>query len=131
MRAGVLQTKISPWCARAQVIRSFDVNKPGTPFEDLKGAVMGGVLDSGMLRIGQRIEIRPGLIRMDRGGQRYYQPLYSRVVSLLSDTNPLTHAIPGGLVGVGTLLGPKPPLPTTKTLISCESMAWPTNYSSC
>jgi translation initiation factor 2 subunit 3 len=92
-----------------QVIRSFDVNKPGAPFEELKGAVMGGVLESGLLQIGQRIEIRPGLIRAKEDGSRYYQPLYSRVVSLLSDTNPLTHAIPGGLIGVGTLLGTRHP----------------------
>lgn len=89
------------------VLRSFDVNKPGTPLEELKGAVMGGVLERGLLELGQSVEIRPGQILL-QGGQerRYFKPLRTKVVSLQSDTNNLPYATPGGLIGIGTLLDP-------------------------
>lgn len=49
------------------VIRSFDVNKPGQEAEDLRGGVAGGSILSGVLKVGQEIEIRPGIIsRGDR-----------------------------------------------------------------
>jgi len=47
------------------VIRSFDVNKPGEDAETLKGGVAGGTILKGVLRIGDEIEIRPGIIRKD------------------------------------------------------------------
>ncbi len=33
------------------VIRSFDVNKPGTPIENLKGGVAGGSIIKGILKV--------------------------------------------------------------------------------
>lgn len=42
------------------IVRSFDVNNPGTEIQDLKGGVVGGSLLQGVLRIGDRVEIRPG-----------------------------------------------------------------------
>lgn len=47
------------------VIRSFDVNKPGEDAENLKGGVAGGTILKGVLRIGEEVEIRPGIIRKD------------------------------------------------------------------
>ncbi len=43
------------------VLRSFDVNKPGTPPEKLVGGVIGGSIVQGKLRVGDEIEIRPGV----------------------------------------------------------------------
>jgi len=43
------------------IIRSFDVNKPGENAETLKGGVVGGTILHGVLKIGDRICIRPGL----------------------------------------------------------------------
>ena len=40
--------------------RSFDVNKPGSEVEDLRGGVAGGSILRGVLKVGQEIEIRPG-----------------------------------------------------------------------
>jgi translation initiation factor 2 gamma subunit (eIF-2gamma) len=52
------------------VIRSFDVNKPGEDAETLKGGVAGGTILKGVLKIGDEVEIRPGIIRKDpRTGQ--------------------------------------------------------------
>lgn len=44
------------------IIRSFDVNNPGTEAENLVGGVAGGTILQGVLKIGDKISIRPGLI---------------------------------------------------------------------
>lgn len=48
------------------VIRSFDVNKPGEDAETLRGGVAGGTILKGVLRVGDEVEIRPGIIRKDQ-----------------------------------------------------------------
>ena len=48
------------------IIRSFDVNKPGEEVSDLRGGVAGGSILQGVLKLGQEIEIRPGIIRAAR-----------------------------------------------------------------
>jgi translation initiation factor 2 subunit 3 len=44
------------------IIRSFDVNKPGEDAENLKGGVAGGTIFRGVLRVGDKVSIKPGLI---------------------------------------------------------------------
>merc|ERR1712179_84788 len=88
------------------IIRSFDVNKPGSDVEDLKGGVAGGSILKGVLRVGQEIEIRPGLVSKDSEGKLTCQPIYSRTVSLFAEQNDLMYAVPGGLIGVGTKVDP-------------------------
>merc|ERR1719191_1747420 len=44
------------------IIRSFDVNKPGEEVKDLKGGVAGGSILKGVIRVGEEIEIRPGIV---------------------------------------------------------------------
>src|SRR3989338_4406811 len=44
------------------VARSFDINRPGTKPEALHGAVLGGTLKQGRLKIGDEIEIKPGIV---------------------------------------------------------------------
>ena len=82
--------------------RSFDVNKPGSDVEDLRGGVAGGSILRGVLKVGQEIEIRPGLVSKDSEGKLTCQPIYSRIVSLFAEQNDLMYAVPGGLIGVGT-----------------------------
>lgn len=84
------------------VARSFDVNKPGTKPENLVGGVLGGSLSRGRLRVGDEIEIRPG-IKDERGN---YNPLYSEVVSIMASGRQIEEATPGGLIGVATKLDP-------------------------
>ncbi|KIV94360.1 Eukaryotic translation initiation factor 2 subunit gamma [Exophiala mesophila] len=88
------------------VIRSFDVNKPGAEIEDLKGGVAGGSILTGVLKLGDEIEIRPGIITKDAQGQTICRPIMSRVVSLFAEHNDLKFAVPGGLIGVGTRVDP-------------------------
>ena len=44
------------------IIRSFDINKPGEEASNLKGGVAGGTILRGVLKVGDRIAIRPGFI---------------------------------------------------------------------
>ncbi|KAI0764095.1 elongation factor Tu GTP binding domain-containing protein [Irpex lacteus] len=88
------------------VIRSFDVNKPGAEVDELKGGVAGGSILTGTLRLGQEIEIRPGIVSKDAQGKHKCQPIFSRIVSLHAESNQLQFAVPGGLIGVGTRIDP-------------------------
>ncbi|KAK6193421.1 hypothetical protein LQW54_012485 [Pestalotiopsis sp. IQ-011] len=88
------------------VIRSFDVNKPGAEIEELKGGVAGGSILHGVLKLGDEIEIRPGIVTRDDKGNLQCKPISSRIVSLNSELNELKYAVPGGLIGVGTRIDP-------------------------
>merc|ERR1712051_870417 len=88
------------------IIRSFDVNKPGSEVEDLKGGVAGGSILKGVLKVGQEIEVRPGLVSKDGNGKLTCQPIRSRIVSLFAEQNEMMFAVPGGLIGVGTKIDP-------------------------
>jgi len=87
------------------VIRSFDVNKPGTPIEKLEGGVIGGTIVQGKFKVGEEIEIRPG-ITMQKEGKTVQEALFSEIVSLHAGGKSVKEAHCGGLVGVGTLLDP-------------------------
>jgi translation initiation factor 2 subunit 3 len=86
------------------VIRSFDVNKPGTSIEKLEGGVIGGTILQGEFAVGDEIEIRPGVSAEE--GKSVHNPLLSEIVSLHVGGRNVKEARCGGLVGVGTLLDP-------------------------
>jgi translation initiation factor 2 subunit 3 len=88
------------------VIRSFDVNKPGSEVDDIQGGVAGGSILQGVLRLGQEIEVRPGIVAKDSQGRIKCTSIFSRIVSLFAEQNPLQYAVPGGLIGVGTTVDP-------------------------
>ncbi|QLL33738.1 hypothetical protein HG536_0F00630 [Torulaspora globosa] len=94
---------ISP---RLIVIRSFDVNKPGAEIDDLKGGVAGGSILNGVFKLGDEIEIRPGIVTKDERGKIQCRPIFSNIVSLFAEQNDLKFAVPGGLIGVGTKVDP-------------------------
>lgn len=87
------------------VIRSFDVNKPGSEPDQLLGGVAGGTLQQGILKVGQKIEVRPGIIRKTDSELRC-EPIFSTITSLFAEKNELEYAVPGGLIGVGTKIDP-------------------------
>ncbi len=87
------------------ILRSFDVNKPGTPPEKLVGGVIGGSIVQGKLKVGDEIEIRPGVPYEDHGRIKY-EPITTEIVSLQAGGRSVDTAYPGGLVGVGTTLDP-------------------------
>jgi translation initiation factor 2 subunit 3 len=87
------------------VLRSFDVNKPGTTVDDLAGGVLGGTIFQGVFKVNDEVEIRPG-VRTEKAGRASYEPLYSEVTTLQAGGKTVEEARPGGLVGMGTLLDP-------------------------
>jgi len=87
------------------IIRSFDINKPGENFDKLKGGVLGGSIMKGKFKIGDEIEIKPG-IQKSRDGKIVYQPIEAQITGLMSDKDKLNEAVPGGSVAVMTALDP-------------------------
>lgn len=90
------------------IIRSFDTNKPGTRPKEMVGGVVGGSIMQGALKVGDEIEIKPG-IKLPKGGAKEsytYEPLTTEVVSLKFGEHGVSEARPGGLVAVGTSLDP-------------------------
>lgn len=87
------------------VARSFDINRPGMSPKELKGGVLGGSLVQGTLKIGDEIEIAPG-IQQTKGNKQVWENLFSEVSSLMAGSASYDKIIPGGLSAVGTYLDP-------------------------
>jgi translation initiation factor 2 subunit 3 len=90
---------------RMYVLRSFEVNKPGTDIEDILGGVVGGSIVQGRFRVGDQIEIKPG-IPVHEGGKTKYERLVTTIRSLSVSKGQVQEATSGGLVGIGTDLDP-------------------------
>jgi translation initiation factor 2 subunit 3 len=86
---------------KGTVIRSFDVNKKSIAVEDINCAVIGGTIKSGMIKIGDKIKLLPGITKNNK-----IIPLKGRVLSLKTDEIELTEAYPGGLIGIGLSIDP-------------------------
>lgn len=96
---------------RMIIVRSFQINKPGTKMSEISGGVVGGTIMEGILRVGDKVEILPGLIQRNQNPKKgqakwSYRPLKSLVRSIKSEQNDLQLSIPGGLVGVQLTLDP-------------------------
>lgn len=83
------------------IARSFDINKPGSSVNELVGGILGGSVVQGVLKISDRIEIRPGM----RIGNEW-KPIFTKIVSLRKASFEIEEAGPGGLLGVMTKLDP-------------------------
>ncbi len=79
------------------VARSFDINKPGASPKELKGGALGGSITQGFAKIGEEIEISPGI-----DGKK----LRTKIASLSTAVGMLNEAKPGGLIAIGTVLDP-------------------------
>ncbi|MCH7568759.1 MAG: translation initiation factor IF-2 subunit gamma [Nanoarchaeota archaeon] len=85
------------------VARSFDINKPGTKPENLHGAVLGGTLKLGKLRVGDQIEIKPGLT-IKEANQIIYKTIKTKIKSLHKGNYELKEITPGGSLSIETEL---------------------------
>lgn len=81
------------------IIRSFNINKPGTKIEDLQGGVVGGSIISGIIKKYDMVFMVPGLIIKENDVNKY-KPLICKVESINSEKNNLEEAISGGLIGI-------------------------------
>jgi translation initiation factor 2 subunit 3 len=85
------------------VLRSFDVNKPGTPIKQVKGGIIGGALIQGQFNLADEIEVRPGLLDEKKGK---YEPIASQISTLGTGAGLVESVRPGGLVAIGTKVDP-------------------------
>jgi len=90
---------------RMFVVRSFDVNKPGATIDDLMGGVIGGSIFQGTFKVGDAVEIRPGL-KAAKHGKTFYESIFTEITSLSAGGKEVDEAQSGGLVGIGTYLDP-------------------------
>lgn len=91
--------------AKLYVARSFDINHPGQPIEKLQGGVVGGSLICGVLKVGDKVQLKPGIVRKEKEKESYL-PVVLTITSLSTADGPIEIAKPGGLIGVGTNLDP-------------------------
>jgi translation initiation factor 2 subunit 3 len=87
------------------IARSFDINRPGTLAEKLHGGVLGGILKKGKIKIGDEIEIKPGL-STKKANQQVYQTLITKVLSLHRGNESVKEISPGASISIETELDP-------------------------
>lgn len=87
------------------VARSFDINRPGSEIENIKGGILGGILKSGELKIGNELEIKPGL-STKKANLRTYQTLTTKIISLHKGNETISTATPGASISIETSLDP-------------------------
>ena len=85
------------------ILRSFDINKPGTPIKNIKGGALGGALIQGEFETDSEIEILPGIYNEKKNR---YEPIYSKIASLATGAGIVDKVKPGGLVAIGSKLDP-------------------------
>ena len=85
------------------IARSFDINKPGTLPKNLHGAVLGGTLKQGTLKMGDEIEILPGKISK-QNEQKEYIPIKTKIRSLFKGSEKVQELTPGGSMSIETEL---------------------------
>ena len=79
---------------KMRIIRSFDINKPGSDLKNLKGGVLGGAVLQGSLKNKEKVWLYPGINK----------PMEITVKSLNSGHFSFDSVHAGGLIAVGTNL---------------------------
>ena len=85
------------------IARSFDINKPGTKIQNLHGGVLAGVLKKGILKIGEEIEIKPGIMEK-HANKISYKSIKTKIASIFRGKYPIKTATPGGSLAFETEL---------------------------
>ncbi len=87
------------------IARSFDINRPGTELKNVHGGVLGGILKKGKLKVGDEIEIKPG-ITVKKANQIHYQSLSTKIISLHKGNETVNEVHPGASISIETELDP-------------------------
>jgi len=87
------------------VVRSFDINKPGSKINKINGGVLGGALKEGVLKEGDVIEISPGIDK-ESHGKKTWEPVKTTITGIMSGTERINKAGPGGSIAISTSLDP-------------------------
>jgi translation initiation factor 2 subunit 3 len=85
--------------------RSFDINRPGTPIDKLSGGVLGGALKKGILRVGDKIEIKPGFYTK-KANVDVYETITTTIKTMHRGDHEIEEAGPGGSLAIETTLDP-------------------------
>ena len=88
-------------CAILPIIRSFDINKPATNIDKLKGGVIGGGLLFGKLSKNTEILIIPGIIQNNKS-----LPFKTNINKIQSENTEINSIQTGSLVGIETNIDP-------------------------
>ncbi|MBI2044641.1 translation initiation factor IF-2 subunit gamma [Candidatus Pacearchaeota archaeon] len=87
------------------IARSFDINRPGTKISELKGGVLGGILEKGKLKVGDELEIKPGLSAR-KANQNIYETITTKIISLHKGSQNVDNVAPGASISIETELDP-------------------------
>ncbi len=85
------------------IARSFDINKPGTTPDKLHGSVLGGTLKQGTLKVGDLLEIKPGMV-LKEANQYHYKTVTTSIVRLFRGSEEVKTLTPGGSMSIETSL---------------------------
>jgi len=99
------------------IARSFDINKPGTTIDKMNGGVLGGIVKKGKLKVGDEIEIKPGLTVKKSHGETDYKTLNTKILSLHKGKESVKEVLPGASISIETGLDPF--LTKTDSLTGC------------
>jgi translation initiation factor 2 subunit 3 len=92
--------------ARMSIARSFDCNMPGEGPSELMGGVIGGSLSQGTFKVGDEIEIVPG-IKIEEQNRVTWEPIHTTIESIMAGGEGVETATPGGLVAISSQLDPQ------------------------
>jgi len=87
------------------IIRSFNINKPGTSIKDLQGGVVGGSIQYGIINKSDNLFLVPGMVYQEDNIFKV-KPIKCKVVSINSEKNILDKATSGGLIGIKMNIDP-------------------------
>ena len=93
------------------IMRSFDCNYQS---EDTyinnnlinKTGMLYGLIVRGIFKLGEQIEIRPGICIRTSNKEIKINPITAKIVSLQAEKNNLIYAIPGGITNIGLKIDP-------------------------
>ena len=99
---------ISP--PKFSIIHSFDCYQDddapiGSDFNS-KNGMLYGLLLKGIFKLGEKVEIRPGICIRVSNQETKVNPIPAKIVSLQSEKNNLIYAIPGGMINIGLKIDP-------------------------
>ena len=87
------------------VARSFDINRPGSRPDKLRGGIIGGSVVKGQFSVGDDILIAPGR-RIQEGSKTRWEPINTVIESVQGGALDLETIHAGGLCGVATPMDP-------------------------
>jgi translation initiation factor 2 subunit 3 len=78
------------------IARSFDINKPGTQINKINGAILGGSISQGIIKIGDELELCPSI----------EEKTIIKIKTISTNKGQIKEAHAGGLIAIGTDLDP-------------------------